>query len=448
MSELLYIPELIVLIAIVFMSAKFQALSIKTPNVLQVMFWTHVLAQFIPSLILAHEVNTESSRTFVTNAAIASLMIPIGGQLANLFGTNKNKNSIYTMPLDNSHHQQIASKKFHILLLSFCGIVFVTYVLRAPFIPLLELFSDSADFVVHNLERREASSLGLIYGISLRFFMPLLFILSVVSYSYYRSISLKYLILIGVMMSLLYNAWPGSKTPVAMLFILVFFTQLIRKNSPSISNRKKRQKRNGSPSIKFVKKYLLLLVILGFVLGYPLLIYMVKPVGQLGFAHVFEQVVLRIFLKPAENNFAAYELFSYTAFTQFADIRFIAEFLGLSPISLSKEIAVFRGFGDFTNSPPTAIGTFYAQGGDTVVYLGFLFASFIYKFAENLIRGNASITPFVISIYSILMFAAFRFSWANFHTLLFTEIFGPMLLVSIVWYFLRPSKMRVYAYSN
>ena len=186
------------------------------------------------------------------------------------------------------------------------------------------------------------------------------------------------------MISLLYNAWPGSKTPVAMLFILVFFTQLIRKNSPSISNRKKRQKRNGSPSIKFVKKYLLLLVILGFVLGYPLLIYMVKPVGQLGFAHVFEQVVLRIFLKPAENNFATYELFSYNGFTQFADIRSIAELLGLPPISLSKEIAVFRGLGDFTNSPPTAIGTFYAQGGDTVVYLGFLFASFIFKLAENL----------------------------------------------------------------
>jgi hypothetical protein len=191
--------------------------------------------------------------------------------------------------------------------------------------------------------------------------------------------------------------------------------------------------------LKNAKRKFSVFIILSFsvALTYPLLIFSKLPVASQGLGYLIKHVFLRIFYKPAINSHAAFEVFpNLMNFTYFHDISLYAKVFDFVYIPMSSLIASYRGMTEMTQSPPAAVGNFYAQGGWVVIIGGVLLASVIFRCTEYLILTINRKTVLQVSLYSLLIYAAFRFSWANFHTILFTESIMPLVLTYFVWFFL------------
>jgi len=83
-------------------------------------------------------------------------------------------------------------------------------------------------------------------------------------------------------------------------------------------------------------------------------------------------------------------------------------------------------------SPPAAIGNFYAQTGMVGVFVGVVTAVLVFKLAEYFILNIKSSNIVKSSSYILLAYGAFRFSWANFHTILVTEVVLPAVLMVVL----------------
>lgn len=420
-----------ILFSLVFIAAgsflalsRFHLFSLKSLNAIQVMFVSHVLTQIIPAMLLTFDKTLPEAQTFLLYNTIAAILIPLGGLSADLFFPKGSISKFYRRPIANTLSDRKIFLRFFLVYFGFCAFIFVAYVSKAPAMPLANLVSGASDYSAHALARREATSQGLIYGIALRFFMPFLFVLSVIGFSYFKTRSTRLFLFAAASMALLYNAWPGSKVPVAILFLLTLTVISISSGERASSVRspaevaKARRKR----------RRFMLFMILGLI-GYPFVIYLFTPIGRLGFQFILEQIFARIFFKPALNSYYAFEMFSDQVYTHFSDVKKWAALTGQEYFPLSTEISYYKGYDVFSNSPPAAIGNFYAQGGPTVVVVGVLVAAFMFRFAENIFRLSAIKTPVTITCMGFLVYGAFRFSWANFHTLIMSELFVPMAFV-------------------
>lgn len=409
-------------------------------NVLQVLFLSHILAQLIPSFIIAMNEEGSAAETYFLYCSIATALIPLGGVLADGLLKVRGKTEFYRVPIPNDLSSRKRFANFFLVYLAFCILILLMYVAQAPTMPIYDLIFGLTDVLEHQQERREASSLGLLFGIALRFFMPVLFLIGLTSRSYFVNRSLRAAAILAVLVALTYNAWPGSKTPIATLFLMAVFCLLLRTSEEirglppeqhmlAVKRQRKSRKRTFRVAIVFS-----MLVVL-----YPIGVFLFLPAGQLGIGFILESVFLRIFFKPAENTYAAFEMFRNGGYTYFADISKLAKFLNMQHVPLNQDVAVFRGLGEFTNAPPASIGNFYAQGGGFVVVLGVTLASFIFKLTENILRQLAKKTVLTLALYAILLFGAFRFSWANFHNMIMSEIFMPMVFIWLLWSILGKS---------
>ena len=414
------------------MSWRFDLLKILRPTAIQILFVSHVLAQFIPSIYFCINLGTEAAQHYLMATSAANLLIPFGGILADLTLRPGKKPIFYAHPYAEDRATIRRFSLFFFMYFCFCLIVFVFYVRQANSFPIFDLLMGVTDAEQHSLARREATTAGRIYGIGLVFFFPVLFVLSFLSLSYLRSRWLKWMARTAVIMSLIYNAWPGSKIPIAMLFVISVFAYLIRSN------------RKGNPKKRF--QILLFCSVLVFISAmYPILVYLLLPVGEMGLGYLIEATWQRIFFKPAENTLAAFTLYSGGQYTGLASISTFASLAGVEHINLSKQVAIFRGFGEFTNSPPASIGTFYAQGGWPAIFIGIVFAAYLFRAFELLLHSYQSTTPIQITAAALLLWGAFRFSWANFHNLLFSETFLPLISLILFWSFgatKRQSRVR------
>ena len=432
---LYFYTVMMALMGFLLMSLRFGILNFAKPNVMQVMFWSHFLAQFIPATIIAQNSVSFAREPYLLSCAAVLMLIPIGGYIGDVLFPSKGHKAFINQPLAD---YVVIGKKYinFFMLLSITGaLLLVIYVVLVPSFPLYNLISGTSDIASFQIERREAASLGLIFGVAQRFIMPLLFVLGILGASYLPSRNAKRWSVFAVIIAFLYNSWPGNKTPVATLFTVATFAVIFWRMRPvavtdSIGKHRTNnyQKRKKKKPFRMQPFFLLSVAAL-----YPVLIFMYKPAGKQGYGYIFESVFTRIFFKPAENTYAAFELYSIRPFTEFADIDKLANLFGWPIVHLSQEISIYRGFGEFTNSPPAAIGNFFAQGGIPVLMFGTLLAATIFKIVENMIYNAKYKSPVIIAFYALLLFGAFRFSWANFHTLLFTELFGPMAVAAILW---------------
>lgn len=417
------------------MQAKYGLFKLAQLNVLQVMFLSHLFAQSIPSFIMFLDPEKQDGAIFLFYCSLSAFLIPLGGMLADFFLQVKSNTQFYLLPIDASLRNRRKFANFYLVYLAFCTLIFFSYVLQAPSFPIYELIFDLNDAFEHQEARREASTRGIIYGIALRFFMPVLFLISFASLRYFKSNGLIFAATLATFMALIYNLWPGSKTPVATLFLLATFVLLIRSSEEIRGISPALKAKNLILQRKTQKRAKRLAIILGVLaLLYPVFVYLMLPAGQNGLEYVITSVFQRIFFKPAENSYATFEMFLRGGYdyTYLTDITTLASIFGWEHVRLSTEVAVYRGFGDFTNSPPAAVGNFYAQGGGIGVVVGVIFASFLFRLTENLLRSTAK-TLLTVSLYAVLIFGAFRFSWANFHSMVVSEVFLPMLFVWCLW---------------
>lgn len=403
-------------------------------SVIQVMFISHLLVQMVPSIVLAIDPSNSEAFTYAIYCALSAVLIPMGAALADVTLRGRKHGEFYITPVRNDLEFRKRFARFFIAYMLGCLLIFISYIVRVPSFPIRELLFGINDILGYQESRRSASTLGYAYGVALRFLMPILFLLGIMSRRYFTSRPLRSVGVLAVVVAITYNAWPGSKTPVATLFLMATILIVVRSSEasrlqttegslPVVREQGKSQKR---------KVRLAIAISLAAIL-YPVGMFMLLPAGQLGLGYVFESVLLRIFFKPAENTYMAFELFKNENYTYFADIYRLSQLFDFKHISLSEEVASFRGLSGITNAPPASIGNFFAQGGGVVVIIGVIVAGFLFRMSEIVLRQQMIKTPLTIALYVALIFGAFRFSWGNFYNLIFSELFVPMACISVLW---------------
>lgn len=380
---------------------------------------------------------------FFLASGVTALLLPVGAIVADaVYPVSSRQRSVFFLSRLNGRSgiKRATWVLYNTLLV--CGLLlFAAYVYRAGSTPLIELLTGQLDGKEARIARAEAGvgHAGYIFGIGLRFYMPMLFLLALLGFSIYRGFLRRGALGLGMVVAFLYCAWATDKTPVAALFLTAFMLVLIRLQEQPNIHTIKRSRHLHQPKRKYRRRLLaggVLLVLLVF--AYPVLIYMFKPVGQFGLDYAISSVFERVGYKPARNSYAAFEaIYSGWEHTYFRDISKLAWLFDWPYISLSTEIALYKGQSAYTNAPPTATGTFYAQGGWVVLCLGVFIAAGVFRCVENLLlRGRIKCAP-NLALYALLMYGAFRFSQANFHTILFTETILPLLLLLGLWQLLR-----------
>jgi len=323
---------------------------------------------------------------------------------------------------------------FYGLFFIFCLGLFVSYVSKLGGSPLYMLLIGgiSPDDLVAVRMEANAGKQGLIYGMGLRFFMPVLFLMAIARLSYWHTGS-RFFGLFSIAIPFLYVAWALDKTPVVSLFVmlLIYFLLYRKRLVWCVRNSRVDIKKRFLKRIRKVNRLLLAFTLCVFI--YPIFIFSKLPAGELGFEYILSHIFSRLFIIPSINSYNAIELFkSSLEFTYFLDVNSYSALIDKEPINLSFLISEYRGMGAENYSPPAAVGNFYAQAGLIGVMAGVVVATLCFQAMEWLILSLKSPEMLRISLYVVLMFGAFRFSWANFHTLLATETVFPCLIMLLI----------------
>src|SRR5690606_3349974 len=110
--------------------------------------------------------------------------------------------------------------------------------------------------------------------------------------------------------------------------------------------------------------------------------------------------------------------------------------------SLSEEVGYYK-YLQVMNAPPPSVSSFYAMAGWPLVVLGTLWASFLFRAGEIFLLTRPKRTVVEVALFVMLLYAAFRFSWASFHSILGTEMMIPGVLVYGLWHLLQRRRAAV-----
>lgn len=402
------------------------------PNVIGILYVFHLLVTVIPAIVFCLEGEKPLARTFLWTCVLAAYLISVGGYLADIIGPRRAgaPASLIGAPFSESAVVQRAAKMFFLGLIVICCLLFANTVSSSSHYPLRDLLT-IGDATFYREARREITASGYLQGLSQRFVMPLLFTFAIAHWAIFRKTALwRLLAVFAIALALVANSYAGNKTPTAVLFVLALLLWLHRR---ALDARTPTAPRRGDRLRKLIFPTLALTGAIGF----PLLIYSRLPVGDsYGVLELLIFAVLRrVFLNPAGNSYFAFEIFSSgEPYTYFLDMGKLATLLGLQYYDLSTVISLYKDQGWESNAPPTSIGTFFAQGGLSIVVLGMIFAAFTFRVFENVLVSCRAAPPIYVSIYVMLVFAAFRFSWAYFHTIFLSEMIVPGVLVLLLWH--------------
>ncbi len=409
-------------------------------NVILVMYVCHIIQQLGASIFLLSDPSAIAAPTYFVACALTALLIPIGGMLGHavLPAQNRHQQRFHRSAVADNIETRRAIWVFLLLLSGFCLLLFLFYVSQVPSSPLLKLVTGKIGGGVDaQLARREgdAGALGRIFGMGIVFFMPFLFLISMIGLGYFRSTVAKLACIPAMTIAILYNAWAMDKTTVAMLFLLASIILLMKKQEVEGSRIHRVQQIDKKATAKKKRRIWLLFGVFSLLMvGYPVLVFVFTLSEGTGLGYMISHVFLRLVYKPAINSYTAFEAFTYYwNFTFFTDIKLFTSLFGLPYFDMSEAIAVYKGQDPFNNAPPTAIGNFYGQGGWTVLVVGVLFAAALFKVVENWFYHVKNKSPVHIALYALLLYGAFRFSWANYHTILMTETILPLILLLLLW---------------
>lgn len=403
-------------------------------GILPVMYLSHILIQEIPAIyILFMDGGGAASLFFMINS-LSSCLIAFFMFLILFFGEAPGgRRGNYPGRFDFLLSDPYKNRAIMIFYFCFCFVLLLLYMAKTGSSPLFFLLSGKVSGVdaVEARLAANAGQQGLVFGMALRFFMPMLFMMGVVSLIAGTGGS-RFFSFFCVLVAFVYTAWAMDKTPVVALFVLlvlylVFYRQEIKgRGFESFSD-----KISVNRALKKTRRILLFFCLLAVI--YPVFIFSFLPASENGWGYVAGHIFKRLFFIPALNSYAAVDLFSGSAgFTFFKDISGYASLVGEKYFNLSFFVASHRGMIEGSYSPPAAIGNFYAQAGMVGVVLGVIFAVLVFKLSEALIHRISAPPIIKVPAYIILVYGAFRFSWANFHTILATEVVVPAIGMVII----------------
>jgi hypothetical protein len=411
--------------------------------VVDMMVWAHVFIILVPSIVFLVVEDRENAFRFYLAAAMGTLLLPLGaliGQL--LFPLTEQKRlefryaPVKTNPLTDANTLRVMA-----VLLAICTVSVLLLAVSTSQYPLKALFSGSDVLLVKSLRRETGESSSFINDLTLWTLAPVLFVTAILYWRNAKTLSTKVFLLACMIVPFLNNSYSGRKTPVATMFLLGLIATFIA------SQRKPQL-------LRFSMRKMRLFIFFGIVIiGYPLSVFMFLPAGttydfwELMRVGIFD----RIFLKPADNTYAAFLLFPETyEFTRFFDIGKIASLLGAETLHVSSMIS-FSYHGTTENSPPVSVGVAYYQHSWPGVVIISLLVGMVLKISENIFVSSVDKTPFSIALYALLVNGAIRISWGEYHSVFMTEALVPVfVMIAIITYTQRPAVMvpRLYRQQN
>lgn len=400
-------------------------------GVLQVLYLGHMSVQEAPAIYMLFVEGGRAARLFfLVNSWAAFLMAFI--MLVFLFLRKKEGGSedYYNNGFLLSGFEK--NREVMYFYFCFCLLLLLFYMAKTGASPLFSLLSGQLsgyDAVGARLSAN-AGQQGLIFGMALRFFMPMLFMMGMVLLVAGKGAN-KFFPWLCILVAFVYTAWAMDKTPVVALFVLLsFYFIFYRQELKRIKKVAVFDKKYASRALKKNKRMILVFFVLA--IAYPIFIFAFLPASDNGWDYVAGHIFKRIFFIPALNSYTAIDLFSESErFTFFKDISGYALLAGEEYFNLSFFVASHRGMIEGSYSPPAAIGNFYAQAGMVGVFCGVIISVFVFKFSEVLIKSMYSPSIVKAPAYILLVYGAFRFSWANFHTILATEVIFPAILMVV-----------------
>ena len=433
--------EVVLSAAIVFVSFAliaryFRPRALLEPNAIFVLYFFHITAQLGPASYMLFVDELPAAVRFFRACVATALLIPIGGLFVDVFIRRPRdaQASLYNGVLVVTDETARAARLFLSLLGAGCLVVFVMYLSRQEVWPLMTLLIDQTP----NIARAERllatpTAHGYLFGFAARFLMPVLFISIIANWRFLMTPWQRILAVGGALMVFVNNSYDGSKTLVVLLFLLAFFYWLteravVEKPAPDGQTTKMRWRRRAVPAA---------LVASG--VGYPLFIFLFLPAGQNeSFGYLVRSgLVGRIFWRPAENAYLAFELFpEHFDYTNFLNISKVAWLFGAERFDLSRTVAVYK-YGLEMNVPPPGIGGLHAQYGWPAIISGVLLAAMMFRGCETFLMRMHVRSPQVLAVYTFILFGAFRFSWGNLHAIFLSEAIFPAMMTLLVWESIR-----------
>ncbi len=403
----------------------FKLYSIAHIRTTHVLYLFHMVMQFIPAIFFCLQPERYSAAPlYLTACSIAALGIPIGSLLSCWLMGRPIHNSF---ELDNSTTIITQSKYFTIGWAVLGLSIIAAFLIQAPPSPLYDLITKKDNLLNVQMIRKEILNMGYLYGLARVFILPALALFLLQQWKHTSSYTIKFLIFALVTLIGVYAAYPSSKTPMAMLLLLIAMLGFTHN-----------QNRLGSFQ-ELKAKLPLFLLLATAILAYPLLIFSMKAFGQSNsiLTVMIDGVLSRIFYKPASNAYFAFQIIpDVFPFTHFRDIGKLTQLMNWEPYPLAQRIAISKHY-FLSQSPPPSIGGFYAQWGWPLVIAGPIIASTIFKSVETLVLSVKKLSPIELALYTLLLYGAFRFSWARFHNILLTECIIPVLVVWTLWQFYK-----------
>lgn len=430
------VTALLLVLSLYFMATRFPLGRHWRPGAVHILYLFHITAQLCPAFAMSLSPEKTAALDFMLACGVAALLIPLGAMLADfIWPAQANVHAGAEAALyDHALAKKSYGFGFFVGLTVLATAVFVFYLLKVDVFPLYDELTgvDRATVIQH---RQEAMGAGYIYGWTRVFLMPLVFVTGLLVWRDTTRIYQKFFIMAALLMAVVYTAYTAEKAPVAMLFILGFMAVFYSLSLPDLL---------WGGYQKYKKLILCGGAALLLALIYPFFIFIsISDVADRGLFYILKVGILeRIFWRPAVNTYTAFEIFPHILpFTCFQDIGKLAGLLGWPEIKLSQEIGWYK-FAIPMKAPPPSIGTFYAQGGWMALCVGVVLSAFLFRLAEMFLLSRQGRGSLEIALYLLLVYGAFRFSWAKFHSIFMTETFVPAAIVFGIWVLYRSLRQR------
>lgn len=399
-------------------------------NILHPLYFFHILAQVMPAGIFLFDNGYVSAANYWLACGMTALLIPLGGLIVDtIFPTHSAAPDMTSRLAIEKDNQQswIFGSTLAIIAIAICGL----FAIRIESFPLLDLILGNPHSDVMK-GRSEINEAGYVFGFARVFIMPLLFAWILLVWKDIKTRPRKIAATALLVMALFYNGYSSAKTPIAMLLV-IGATALIIRSKGKLFNK---SARGTLISIS-------LLAIL--TISYPLIIFLLKPFGKENslMTIITQGIFERILHRPAKNSYATFELFpDQLPFTFFGDIEKLSILTNAPIFKLQHEVSLYK-FGEAIAAPPPSVGGFYAEVGWAMVIVGALIAACLFRSIERLLTRKYNNTNIETALYAILVYGAFRFSWAPFHSIFMTETFMPIVLVLCLLWLHKKRSLRI-----
>jgi hypothetical protein len=409
----------------------------RVPTFLSVLFVGFVVTQYVPAILffdnpqLPHAISVQFMGLVVASAVAMTLGAVVGSAVTRLTPTEV-----------RASYQAFASSRMtaddarFVTGYGLIATVFVAiYVMVAPVWPLLGLLTGTRSTTQVNGDRSRILGPGLhipiwpLFDYARSILIPILFLLSLFMFRASPKGSRKRVLAVAfVGVALLFNSYAASKTSVVELFAIVALAALIYAKGPSQTPAARARRRRWTRRV--VASCALLIV------AYPAFIYSQKafgvnrPVGSI----VQQGEINRVIGTPAYLSYGQLQLFpDLFPYTHFRDIQLLSKVLGRPYVDLSKLTAVNIRHDSLSQAPPAAIGSFWAEGGRNVVWVGFFVIGFGVQLLQAWCARRLPRDPLSIAFVAALCWVVFRLNMTNAHGVLLSEGVVPVLVVAWIW---------------